>query len=52
MKSIVVHVALLLLLITQTDFAQPTKNARLVDMVTRMAKIGRASSPTCGWDTR
>lgn len=26
--------------------AQTAKNARLVDMVTRMAKIGRASSPT------
>jgi dipeptidyl aminopeptidase/acylaminoacyl peptidase len=46
MKPIVVHVALLLLLVTQTDFAQTTKNALLVDMVTRMARIGRASSPT------
>jgi dipeptidyl aminopeptidase/acylaminoacyl peptidase len=46
MKAIVVQATLLLLLTTQTDFAQTTKNARLVDMVTRMAKIGRATSPT------
>src|SRR4029453_13716614 len=46
MKPIVVPVTLLLLLTTQTDFAQTANNARLVDMVTRMAKIGRATSPT------
>ena|SRR3989442_13548778 len=46
MNSIVVHVVLLLLLVAQTAFAQTTKNTQLADMVTRMAKIGRASSPT------
>ncbi|OLE83311.1 MAG: hypothetical protein AUF76_06785 [Acidobacteria bacterium 13_1_20CM_2_65_9] len=46
MNSIVVHVVLLLLLVAQTVFAQTTKNTQLADMVTRMAKIGRASSPT------
>src|SRR2546428_2072039 len=46
MNSIVVHVVLLLLLVAQTVFAQTTKNTQRADMVTRMAKIGRASSPT------
>src|SRR4051794_4278926 len=52
MKSIVVRLALLLLAIPPTAFAQTTTNAQLVDMVTRMAKIGRASSPTFSPDGR
>ena len=46
MKANIVRVVLLLLVIPHTDFAQTTKNAPLVDLVTRMARIGRASSPT------
>jgi Tol biopolymer transport system component len=46
MKSIVLRAALLLATIAPTAFAQTAKSAQLVDMVTRMAKIGRASSPT------
>ena len=38
--------ALLLLLIMNTAAAQAPKNPQLVDMVTRMARIGRASSPS------
>ena len=46
MKPSLVRVVLLLLVIPHIDYAQTTKNAQLVDLVTRMAKIGRASSPT------
>ena len=35
-----------LLLIMNTTAAQAPKNPQLVDMVTRMARIGRASSPS------
>src|SRR5262245_24042239 len=45
MNVTVVCVALLLFLSPQTNRAQPDKHAQLVDMVTRMARIGRASSP-------
>src|SRR3954451_10050024 len=45
MKSMAVRLVLVLLAIPPTAFAQTT-NTQLVDMVTRMAKIGRASSPT------
>jgi dipeptidyl aminopeptidase/acylaminoacyl peptidase len=38
--------AVLLLLIINTTAAQAPKNPQLVDMVTRMARIGRASSPS------
>ena len=38
--------ALLLLLITDTTAVQASKNPQFVDMVTRMARIGRASSPS------
>src|SRR3954467_11391205 len=51
MKSMAVRLMLLLLAIPPTAFAQTT-NAQLVDMVTRMAKIGRASSPTFSPDGR
>jgi Tol biopolymer transport system component len=43
---IVVQLVLLLLLVAPTAPAQTAKGAQLVDMVTRMAKIGRAASPT------
>jgi len=46
MNVIVFHVVLILLLVAHTAPAQTIKSAPLVDMVTRMAKIGRASSPT------
>src|SRR5689334_9666710 len=46
MKSTAVAVVLLLVFVPHTRFAQTAKNAQLVDMVTRMARIGRASSPT------
>jgi dipeptidyl aminopeptidase/acylaminoacyl peptidase len=46
MKSIAVSVVLFLLLLSSSNGAQTTKNAPLVDMVTRMARIGRAASPT------
>jgi dipeptidyl aminopeptidase/acylaminoacyl peptidase len=47
MKPIVVPVvSLLFFLVPQTGVAQSSKNAQLVEMVTRMASIGRASSPT------
>jgi dipeptidyl aminopeptidase/acylaminoacyl peptidase len=52
MKSMVVRLVLLLLAIPPSAFAQTTTNAQLVDMVTRMAKIGRASSPTFSPDGR
>src|SRR3954471_700008 len=45
MKSMAVRLVLVLLAIPPTAFAQTT-NTQLVDMVTRMARIGRASSPT------
>ena len=51
MKPMVVRVVLLLCLIPQTDAAQTTRNAQLVEMVTRMAKIGRASSPSFSPDS-
>lgn len=51
MKPAVFRVVLLLFVIPQIDFAQNTKNAQLVDIVTRMAKIGRASSPTFSPDS-
>src|SRR4051812_17343929 len=51
MKSMAVRLMLLLLAIPPTAFAQTT-NAQLVDMETRMAKIGRASSPTFSPDGR
>jgi dipeptidyl aminopeptidase/acylaminoacyl peptidase len=38
--------ALLVVFVVEPAFAQTTKNAQLVDLVTRMAKIGRAGSPT------
>jgi WD40-like Beta Propeller Repeat len=44
-KTSAVRVALLLLIV-EPAFAQAPGNAQLVDMVTRMARIGRASSPT------
>ena len=37
---------LLLLLVAQLAVATPTTHAQLVEMVTRMAKIGRAASPS------
>ena len=46
MKSTVFRVMWLSVLLVAGAGAQTAKNARLVDMVTRMAKIGRASSPT------
>ena len=46
MNAMVFHVVLILHLIAHADAAQTSKNAPLVDLVTRMAKIGRASSPT------
>jgi dipeptidyl aminopeptidase/acylaminoacyl peptidase len=52
MKSMVVRLVLLVLAIPATAFTQTTTNAQLVDMVTRMAKIGRASSPTFSPDGR
>ncbi|MBW8865822.1 MAG: S9 family peptidase [Acidobacteria bacterium] len=51
MKSMAVRLVLVLLAIPPTAFAQTT-NTQLVDMVTRMAKIGRASSPTFSPDGR
>ena len=46
MKSTVFRVMGLSVLFVAGAGAQTAKNARLVEMVTRMAKIGRASSPT------
>lgn len=46
MKPNVIRVALLLFIIPHSAGAQTTKSAQLVEMVTRMARIGRASSPT------
>ena len=46
MNVIVFHVVLILLLVAHTSAAQTAKTATLADMVTRMAKVGRASSPT------
>jgi dipeptidyl aminopeptidase/acylaminoacyl peptidase len=46
MKSTVFRVMWLSVLVAAGAEAQTEKHARLVDMVTRMAKIGRASSPT------
>jgi dipeptidyl aminopeptidase/acylaminoacyl peptidase len=46
MKSTVFRVMCLSVLFAGAAEAQTAKKARLVDMVTRMAKIGRASSPT------
>jgi len=46
MNSMVLQVTFLLLVISPSSLAQATKNTKLVDMVTRMAKVGRASSPT------
>ena len=46
MKSTVFRVIGLSVLFVAGAGAQTSKNARLVEMVTRMAKIGRASSPT------
>ena len=46
MKSTVFRVMWLSVIVAAGTEAQTEKNARLVDMVTRMAKIGRASSPT------
>src|SRR5262245_31351252 len=46
MKSTVFRVMWRSILVVAAAEAQTAKNARLVDMVTRMAKIGRASSPT------
>ena len=46
MKSTVFRVMWLSVLFVAGADAQTAKNARLVEMVTRMAKIGRASSPT------
>jgi Tol biopolymer transport system component len=44
--NVIVFPVLILLLIAHTTAAQTAKSAPLVDMVTRMAKVGRASSPT------
>jgi dipeptidyl aminopeptidase/acylaminoacyl peptidase len=46
MKVRVIHVVLPLFLIVSPLGAQGTKSTPLVEMVTRMARIGRASSPT------
>ena len=46
MKSTVFRVMWLSVIVAAGTEAQTEKNARLVDMVTRMAKIGRVSSPT------
>src|SRR3954451_2958738 len=46
MKSTVLPIVLLLVVVPHIGFAQKAKDAQLVDMVTRMAKIGRATSPT------
>ena len=46
MKSTVFRVMGLSVLFVAGAGAQTAKNAHLVEMVTRMAKIGRASSPT------
>jgi len=51
MHKIAVHVTVLLVIFSPAfarplAFAQTTNNAQLVEMVTRMARIGRASSPT------
>src|SRR6476660_1300996 len=46
MKSNLVRAALFLLVVPHSAAAQAAKNAQLVEMVTRMAKIGRAASPT------
>ena len=46
MKSTVFRVMWLSVIVAAGTEAQTENNARLVDMVTRMAKIGRASSPT------
>jgi dipeptidyl aminopeptidase/acylaminoacyl peptidase len=46
MKPNIVRVALLLVIIPHSVVAQTAKNAQLVEMVTRMARIGRAASPT------
>jgi Tol biopolymer transport system component len=45
MNTLAVQVVLFLL-IAPASFSQTAKNAHLVDMVTRMAKVGRAASPT------
>ena len=41
-----VALAILLVLVVEPLVAQTTKNTQLVDLVTRMAKIGRAGSPS------
>jgi dipeptidyl aminopeptidase/acylaminoacyl peptidase len=46
MKMIAADLMLLLLISADTGFAQMPKDVPLADMVARMAKIGRASSPT------
>ena len=46
MNPTVFRDVLLLLLVAHTAAAQSAKGVPLVDMVTRMAKIGRASSPS------
>ena len=46
MKSNLVRAALFVLVVPHSAAAQAAKNAQLVEMVTRMAKIGRAASPT------
>jgi len=46
MKSNLVRAALFLLVVPHSVAAQAAKSAQLVEMVTRMAKIGRAASPT------
>jgi len=46
MKLTAVSCALLLSVVPRGESAQATKTTPLVDLVTRMAKIGRAGSPT------
>ena len=41
-----VALAILLVLVAEPLVAQTAKNTQLVDLVTRMAKIGRAGSPS------
>jgi Tol biopolymer transport system component len=45
MKLLAAPLSLLLVLVAQSAGAQASRSAQLVEMVTRMAKIGRASSP-------
>lgn len=46
MKPLIGCVVLLVFLAPQRELAQTARQTQLVDLVTRMAKIGRASSPT------